>query len=420
MSNLQGKTIVLGVSGGIAVYKAAALTSKLAQLGVKVRVIMTESAAKFVAPLTFQTLSRHPVFIDTFEEKDASVVSHIDLADSADLVVIAPATANVIAKLALGLGDDMLSTTLLATMAPIMVAPAMNVHMYGNAAVQLNMQTLRSRGVHFIEPGEGQLACGYVGKGRLAEPEEIVQEITRYFAQKKEWHGKRVLVTAGGTVERIDPVRYITNDSSGKMGYAIAEEAARLGANVTLISGPTALLVPQGVELVPVISTQDMFDAAMSELERADVVFKAAAVADYRPAVRAERKLKKKTETLTLELVKNPDILEEIGSRKTKQFVVGFAAETDRLDEYAMDKLKRKNCDLLVANDISQEGAGFGNDTNIVRVYGSDGLIESLPLQSKKEVARRLLAIVAERLPAVLAGRASEKGITNVKPIGTP
>jgi phosphopantothenoylcysteine decarboxylase/phosphopantothenate--cysteine ligase len=400
MSNLQGKTIVLGISGGIAAYKAADLTSKLTQAGAKVRVIMTESAVKFVAPLTFQTLSRHHVFVDTFEEKDASVVSHIDLADSADLFVIAPATANVIAKLALGMGDDMLSTTLLATMAPILIAPAMNVHMYGNPAVQQNMQTLRSRGIQFIEPGVGQLACGYVGKGRLAEPLEIVAEIEGHFANGQPWRGRRVLVTAGGTVERIDPVRYITNDSSGKMGYLLAEEASRLGAQVTLVSAPTALPAPEGIELVRVQSAQDMLEAVLSRLEQTDVIFKAAAVADYRPALKAEQKIKKSAETLTLELVKNQDILKEIGARKQTQFVVGFAAETEKLDEYALDKLKRKNCDLLVANDVSQEGAGFGTDTNIVKIFDSGGLVESLPMMSKTEVARKLLKLVAERLPA--------------------
>jgi phosphopantothenoylcysteine decarboxylase/phosphopantothenate--cysteine ligase len=429
MSMLQGKTIVLGVCGGIAAYKAAALTSKLAQAGAKVRVIMTQSAAKFVAPLTFQTLSRHHVFVDTFDEKDPSVVSHIDLADSADLFVIAPATANVIAKLALGMGDDMLTTTLLATMAPILIAPAMNVHMYGNPAVQQNMQTLRSRGIRFIEPGEGQLACGYVGKGRLAEPEEIVEEIKQYFTQSEEWKGRRVLVTAGATLERIDPVRYITNDSSGKMGYAIAEEALRLGAKVTLVSGPTSIPAPEGVEMVSILSTQDMLEAVMSRLDCSDVIFKAAAVADYRPVAQASQKIKKNADTFTLELVKNPDILGEIGVRKTVQFVVGFAAETDRLDEYAMDKLKRKNCDLLVANDVSQEGAGFGTDTNIVRVFGPNGLIEALPIQSKKEVARRLLKLVAERLPTVkgaISGTdsppsgddASVEGFAKAKPVG--
>jgi phosphopantothenoylcysteine decarboxylase/phosphopantothenate--cysteine ligase len=402
MGVLQGKTIVLGVCGGIAAYKAAALTSKLTQAGAVVRVIMTRSAVQFVAPLTFQTLSRHHVFVDTFDEKDPAVVSHINLADSADLVLIAPATANMIGKLALGLGDDMLSTTLLATMAPIWVAPAMNVHMYANPAVQTNMETLLRRGVRFIEPGEGQLACGYVGKGRLAEPEEIFAAVERHFqGEPGRLAGKRVLVTAGGTVERLDPVRYLTNDSSGKMGYAIAEEAVRMGAKVTLVSGPSALSVPEGVQLVPVQSALDMREAVLSRLGESQLIIKAAAVADYRPAVVAEQKIKKKADSLTLELIKNPDILQEIGTLKTnKQFVIGFAAETEALDEHAMDKLKRKNCDLIVGNDVSQEGAGFGGDTNVVRFYDQNGLVQALPIQSKWDVARKLLELAAERMAA--------------------
>ncbi|CAN7513163.1 bifunctional phosphopantothenoylcysteine decarboxylase/phosphopantothenate--cysteine ligase CoaBC [Paenibacillus sp. LjRoot56] len=405
MGVLQGKTIVLGVCGGIAAYKAAALTSKLTQAGAVVRVIMTRSAVQFVAPLTFQTLSRHHVFVDTFDEKDPAVVSHINLADSADLVLIAPATANTIGKLALGLGDDMLSTTLLATMAPIWVAPAMNVHMYANPAVQTNMEALLRRGVRFIEPGEGQLACGYVGKGRLAEPEEIFAAVERHFqGEPGRLAGKRVLVTAGGTVERLDPVRYLTNDSSGKMGYAIAEEAVRMGAKVTLVSGPSALAVPEGVQLVPVQSALDMREAVLSRLGESQLIIKAAAVADYRPAVVAEQKIKKKADSLTLELIKNPDILQEIGTLKTKkQFVIGFAAETEALDEHAMDKLKRKNCDLIVGNDVSQEGAGFGGDTNVVRFYDQNGLVQALPIQSKWDVARKLLELAAERM-AVAAG----------------
>jgi phosphopantothenoylcysteine decarboxylase/phosphopantothenate--cysteine ligase len=402
MGVLQGKTIVLGVCGGIAAYKAAALTSKLTQAGAVVRVIMTRSAVQFVAPLTFQTLSRHHVFVDTFDEKDPAVVSHINLADSADLVLIAPATASMIGKLALGLGDDMLSTTLLATMAPIWVAPAMNVHMYANPAVQTNMETLLRRGVRFIEPGEGQLACGYVGKGRLAEPEEIFAAVERHFqGEPGRLAGKRVLVTAGGTVERLDPVRYLTNDSSGKMGYAIAEEAVRMGAKVTLVSGPSALSVPEGVQLVPVQSALDMREAVLSRLAESQLIIKAAAVADYRPAVVAEQKIKKKADSLTLELIKNPDILQEIGTLKTnKQFVIGFAAETEALEEHAMDKLKRKNCDLIVGNDVSQEGAGFGGDTNVVRFYDQNGLVQALPIQSKWDVARKLLELAAERMAA--------------------
>ncbi|MCS7459453.1 bifunctional phosphopantothenoylcysteine decarboxylase/phosphopantothenate--cysteine ligase CoaBC [Paenibacillus doosanensis] len=395
---LNGKTIVLGVSGGIAAYKAAALCSKLKQAGAEVRVIMTESATKFIAPLTFQTLSRHDVIVDTFDEKDASVVSHIDLADRADLVVVAPATANMIAKMAHGLADDMLSTMLLATTAPVLVAPAMNVHMYTHPAVQANMQTLAERGVLFVEPGTGQLACGYVGKGRLEEPERIAEAIERFFGEKELLQGKKVLVTAGGTVERIDPVRYLTNDSSGKMGFAIAEAARLMGADVTLVVGKASVQMPEGVRTVRVESAQDMLEAVVGRLPEMDIVIKAAAVADYRPAEQAEQKIKKKDAEMTLKLVKNSDILQTIGSLKTKQFIVGFAAETQSIDEHAMDKLKRKNCDLLVANDVTQEGAGFGHDTNVVRIYDRSGLVEALPVMSKREVARHLLLTVADRI----------------------
>ncbi|MDO3677650.1 bifunctional phosphopantothenoylcysteine decarboxylase/phosphopantothenate--cysteine ligase CoaBC [Paenibacillus ehimensis] len=396
---LNGKTVLLGVSGGIAAYKAAAVCSKLAQAGADVRVIMTESATKFVAPLTFQTLSRHDVIVDTFDEKDASVVSHIDLADRADLVVIAPATANVIGKIALGLADDMLSTTLLATTAPILVAPAMNVHMYAHPAVQANMLKLAERGVRFIEPGTGQLACGYVGKGRLAEPEEIVAAVERFFQEKRLLEGKHVLVTAGATVERIDPVRYLTNDSSGKMGYAIAEEAQRMGANVTLVTGKASIAAPAGVTVVKVESALEMMEAVLSRLPEQDVIIKAAAVADYRPAEQAEHKIKKNEDEMTMRLVKNPDIAQAVGERKKpSQLLVGFAAETQHLETFAQEKLKKKRCDLLVANDVTMEGAGFGTDTNVVRIYDSGGLVEALPLMSKGQVAARLLALVADRL----------------------
>lgn len=396
---LNGKTVLLGVSGGIAAYKAAAVCSKLAQAGADVRVIMTESATKFVAPLTFQTLSRHDVIVDTFDEKDASVVSHIDLADRADVVVIAPATANVIGKIVLGLADDMLSTTLLATMAPILVAPAMNVHMYTHPAVQANMQKLAERGVRFIEPGTGQLACGYVGKGRLAEPEEIVAAVERFFQEKRLLEGRRVLVTAGATVERIDPVRYLTNDSSGKMGYAIAEEAQRMGANVTLVTGKASIAAPAGVTVVKVESALEMMEAVLSRLPEQDVIIKAAAVADYRPAEQAEHKIKKNEDEMTMRLVKNPDIAQAVGERKKpSQLLVGFAAETQHLETFAQEKLKKKRCDLLVANDVTMEGAGFGTDTNVVRIYDSGGLVEALPLMSKGQVAARLLALVADRL----------------------
>jgi phosphopantothenoylcysteine decarboxylase / phosphopantothenate---cysteine ligase len=397
---LKGKTVILGVCGGIAAYKAAALCSKLVQAGAKVRVVMTESAAKLVQPLTFQALSKYHVVVDAFEENDPSVITHVDMADNADLVIVAPATANMLAKLAYGLADDMLSTTMLVVQAPILLAPAMNVHMYDHPTVQANMKTLAERGVHFVEPGFGQLACGYVGKGRMAEPEEILEAAKQLFEveQDKPLSGKKVLVTAGGTVERIDPVRYLTNDSSGKMGFAVAEAARDMGAEVTVVAARTSTHIPAGISVVKVQSALEMLDAVMARLEESDVVVKAAAVADYRPAEPAGQKIKKSGETLTLELVKNPDILLEIGKQKTKQYVVGFAAETENLEAYALDKLERKNCDLLVANDVSADGAGFGTDTNIITIFERGGQIHTLPLTSKREAADRLMRLVADRI----------------------
>jgi phosphopantothenoylcysteine decarboxylase/phosphopantothenate--cysteine ligase len=400
----KDKTVLLGISGGIAAFKAASLCSKLVQAGAEVRVIMTESAAQFITPLTLQTLSRHPVHIDTFDERNPAVVSHIDLADRADVVIVAPATANIIAKLAWGLADDMLSTTLLATTAQVLIAPAMNVHMFEHPAVIHNISLLASRGVRFIEPGTGQLACGYVGKGRLAEPEEIMEAAKILLAGNQSLKGKRVLVTAGGTVERIDPVRYLTNDSSGKMGFAIAEAARNRGAEVTVIAARTFVEPPSGVTLIRVESASEMYDAVMKELDKADIVVKSAAVADYRPVRRMDRKLKKSGDSLMLELEKTTDILQEAGNRKTGQFLVGFAAETGDLAHFAMDKLQRKKCDLIVANDVAEEGAGFHHDTNIVRVFGPEGLAASWPILSKREVAERLLDLITER---ILTGKSS-------------
>ncbi|UVI27838.1 bifunctional phosphopantothenoylcysteine decarboxylase/phosphopantothenate--cysteine ligase CoaBC [Paenibacillus spongiae] len=395
---LKGKRILLGISGGIAAYKAAALCSKLVQAGAAVKVIMTESATKFITPLTLQTLSRHPVYLDTFDEFEPAVVSHIDLADHADLVIIAPATANIIAKMATGLADDMLSTTLLATTAPILVAPAMNVHMYAHPAVDQNMALLAERGVRFVEPGTGQLACGYVGKGRLAEPEDIVKAAEQWFAQSQSLAGKRVLVTAGGTVERLDPVRYLTNDSSGLMGFAIAEAAMNRGADVTLIAAKTTAQPAAGLHVVRVESAEQMLQAVLAKYAETDIVIKSAAVADYRPVSVAASKIKKTGDTLVLELERTTDILKTLGEQKQSQFLVGFAAETDNVMAYAMDKLQRKNCDLVVANDITREGAGFNVDTNIVDIYGPEGLVASLPQLTKREVADRLLSLIAERM----------------------
>lgn len=400
MTTLTGKNIILGITGGIAAYKGAALCSKLVQAGADVHVIMTESAAKFITPLTLQTLSRNPVHMDTFDERNPSVVTHIHLADHADLVVIAPATANAIAKLANGHADDMLSTTLLAATCPIIIAPAMNVHMYEHPAVVENMERLAKRGAMFVEPGTGQLACGYVAKGRLAEPEDIVASIENWFAGSGKLKGKRVLVTAGGTMERLDPVRFLTNDSSGKMGFAIAEAAQRMGADVTLVAGRTTEQPPAGVRVIRVASAADMLEAVTNAFDQTDIVVKSAAVADYRPVTVHDQKLKKTGERLVLELERTTDILATLGACKKHQFLVGFAAETEQLEHYAMDKLKRKNCDLVVANDVSQEGVGFNGDTNAVEVFGPEGLVESLPLMSKRAAASRLMELIADRLAA--------------------
>ncbi|QFT88816.1 Coenzyme A biosynthesis bifunctional protein CoaBC [Bacillus sp. THAF10] len=395
---LKNKKILLCVTGGIAVYKAVALTSKLVQQGAEVKVIMTESACKFVTPLSFQALSRNEVFTDTFAEKDPSVISHIDLADWADLNLVAPATANTIGKLANGIADDMVTTTLLATTAPVWIAPAMNVHMYDHPAVKDNMTRLASFGYHFIEPGEGFLACGYVGKGRLEEPESIVVALENYFQEKKPLSGKNVLVTAGPTVEKVDPVRFFSNHSSGKMGYAIAEKAASLGAKVTLVSGPTNLCDPVNVSTYRVESAQEMYEKVLSLYEEADIVIKSAAVADYRPKFVYDRKVKKQTEDLVIEMERTMDILKTLGEKKKHQFLVGFAAETNNVEEYAQGKLQKKNLDLVVANNITQTGAGFGTDTNIVTLFHKDGTAQSLPLMSKNDVAARLLDEISKKL----------------------
>lgn len=388
---LNGKRILLCVTGGIAVYKAAALTSKLTQAGAEVKVMMSESAVKFVAPLTFQALSRHDVYIDTFDEKDSRVIAHIDLADWADLILVAPATANVIGKLANGIADNMITTTLLAATAPVWIAPAMNVHMYDHPAVQKNIKLLYDYGCRFIEPGEGYLACGYVGKGRLEEPEMIVSNIEGFFRNSGSLAGKKVVVTAGPTREKIDPVRYITNHSSGKMGYAIAEEALKAGALVTLISGPSSLAKPAGAAVIDVESAEEMYQAVDGVFDGADIVIKTAAVSDYRPKVVHESKVKKQDGDQVLELERTKDILLDLGRRKKQQILIGFAAETDHVEEYARKKLAKKNADMIVANNVKSEGAGFGTDTNIITIYKRDGGAIALPLMSKHEAAARIL-----------------------------
>lgn len=396
MQSLAGKRIVLGVSGGIAAYKAAALTSKLTQAGAIVNVVLTHNALQFVQPATFQALSHQPVYTDTFQEPDPHVISHIELADKADLVLVAPATANIIGKMANGIADEMLTTVLLATKAPVMVAPAMNVNMYDHPAVRANMERLAEYGYRFVEPGVGLLACGWIGKGRLAEPEEIVEAVAAFFASSRpqDLQGKRVLVTAGPTREKIDPVRYITNHASGKMGYAIAEAARDRGAQVVLVSGPTNLPRPAGVQFVAVESVQEMFDAVMEHLPDSDIVVKSAAVSDYRPKTVQEHKMKKGDGPLVLELDKAPDILRTIGERKTKQFVVGFAAETQDVLQHAQAKLERKNLDMIVANNVLTEGAGMGSDTNVVTLLTRASEQADLEKLSKRDVADKLFDAV--------------------------
>lgn len=390
--------ILLCVSGGIAVYKAAALTSKLVQANFNVKVIMTKSATEFVTPLTFQALSRNPVYTDTFDEKDASKIAHIDLADWADLVVVAPATANIIGKLANGIVDDMVTTTILATKAPVWIAPAMNVNMYDNSAVKRNIDVLYKDGYRFVEPSEGYLACGYIGKGRLEEPEKITSLIEDYFSfNSAPLKGLNLLVTAGPTREKLDPVRFFSNLSSGKMGFAIAEQAAKLGATVTLVKGPTHLTPPTNVKVISVESAQDMYEKVMEHYPEQNVVIKSAAVADYRPAVTYNEKMKKQEGTLSVEFERTIDILKTLGTMKGDKVLIGFAAETGNVEEYAKKKLHSKNLDLVVANNVTEEGAGFQTDTNIVTFYRKDETMEQLPLMAKKEVALHLLQEV-ERL----------------------
>ncbi|MCC3357525.1 bifunctional phosphopantothenoylcysteine decarboxylase/phosphopantothenate--cysteine ligase CoaBC [Bacillus sp. REN16] len=395
---MKGKKILLCVSGGIAVYKAVALTSKLTQAGAEVKVIMSESAMKFVTPLTFQALSRNDVYFDTFDEKNPAVIAHIDLADWADLVVVAPATANTIGKLANGIADNMITSTLLATTAPVWIAPAMNVHMYDHPAVKRNIDMLAGDGYQFIEPSEGYLACGYVGKGRLEEPEKIVELIAAHLMERPLLQGKKILITAGPTREKLDPVRFFTNRSTGKMGYAIAEAANKMGAEVTLVSGPTNLPAPPNVRVISVESAEDMFIQVMTFYKQSDIVIKSAAVADYRPKQVYDGKMKKKSGELVLEFERTTDILKTLGEQKDHQFLVGFAAETDNIDEYAKRKLTSKNLDMIVANNVTTQGAGFGTDTNLVTIYKKDGTQLELPMMTKLDVGKALLREVKKMM----------------------
>lgn len=393
---LKDKKIILGICGGIAAYKSVELLRLLTKSGADVHVIMTRAAREFVAPLTFQTLSANPVHTDLFNLISEQEIGHISLADRADLFVISPATANIIGKVAGGIADDMLTTTIMATKAPVLFAPAMNVNMYTNPLYQENEQKLRRLGYLFEAPVSGSLACGWEGEGKLASPEAIFESVVSALTVK-DLSGLTVMVTAGPTREEIDPVRYISNHSSGKMGYAIASEARRRGAKVLLISGPTALTAPCGISVVRVTSAVEMQNEVMAHVAECDVVIKAAAVADYRPQARSGTKIKKKSDSATLELVKNPDILAGLGSMKTRPFLVGFAAETDALVENAAKKLHEKNLDMIVANDVSQADAGFNVDTNRARLLFRDGTISEQGLMSKGQLAGVILDQVAAR-----------------------
>lgn len=390
------KTVVVGVTGGIAVYKIAELVSRLTKEGIDVHVIMTANATKFVTPLTFRTLSGNPVLTDTFEENSSWRVQHIGVAEAADLLVISPATANIIAKMAHGLADDLLSTVVLATKAPVLVVPAMNTYMFNNRVVQDNIVRLREYGIYVIEPAEGELACGVTGKGRLPEVEVIYEKIMDLLYPRQDFQGKNILITSGPTREDIDPVRFITNHSTGKMGQALAREAVKRGGKVILVSGPTNLPPPHGVHLVSVRSAMEMYARVREYYPQCDVVIGAAAVADYRPKTFSEQKVKKNEGDLVIELARNPDILAELGRDKGERILVGFAAETEDIIDNAKTKMEKKNLDLLVANDVTLEGAGFGSDTNIVTIMFRDGKVLSVPRISKEELARVILDKIAE------------------------
>jgi phosphopantothenoylcysteine decarboxylase/phosphopantothenate--cysteine ligase len=393
---LTGKQVVLGVTGGIAAYKACEIVREMRKEGAEVRVVMTASATRFITPLTLQTLSANPVVTDMFDLISESEIGHISLAQRADLLLVAPATANIIGKIRNGIADDMLSTVVMATCAPVLIAPAMNSQMYASAAVRENVETLRARGFSFVDPGEGELACGTVGPGRLADPPRIV-EMARVLLSPKPLAGKRVVVSAGPTAEAVDPVRYVSNRSSGKMGYAMARAAHRLGATVTLVSGPVPMPDPYFVETVRVESAAQMRDAVAAAAERADVVVMSAAVADFRPSDPSTTKIKKESFGGTISLVPTVDILAELGERKGGRVLIGFAAETDALENNARGKLARKRLDAIVANDVSRSDIGFGADRNEVRIFLADGGTVDIPIAPKDDVASAIFTTLCER-----------------------
>lgn len=395
---MKNKNILLGVSGGIAAYKACALTSKLTQAGANVRVMMTQNAQEFVSPLTFQALSRNPVYIDTFDEKNPQKIAHIDVADWAEIAIIAPATANIIGKLANGIADDMLTTTLLATQADVYIAPAMNVHMYAHPAVIKNMKQLEEWDYHFIEPGSGLLACGYVGKGRLEEPESIIETVKNHqdsIIMNGVFRGKKVLISAGPTREKIDPVRFFTNRSTGKMGFALAEAAAELGADVTLVTGPVGLEISSpNISRIDIDTADEMYQVMHDHFSESDIVIKSAAVADYRPKHIFSEKMKKQSGEWHIEMERTKDILQSLGEEKKHQFLVGFAAETSNPLDYGLKKLEKKNLDAIVINNVSTHGAGFGSDTNIATYVNKSLQPEELLLSTKKDMALQVFKLI--------------------------
>ena len=406
---LAGRRIVLGVTGGIAAYKAVEVASRLKKAGADVRVIMTRAATSFVTPLTFREITGQAV-TETMWGEPHHHVEHIALAEFAELVLVAPATANFVAKAAAGMADDMLTTCVLATRAPLLIAPAMNTGMWKNPVTQENVARLTARGTTVIPPAVGKLACGTTGTGRLPEPAEIVRIVEEHFARAQSLVGRRILVTAAGTEEALDPVRFLGNRSTGRMGFEVAAEAARRGAEVILVAGPTPLSTPADVRRVDVRSARDMYAAVRAEYDTVDAVIKAAAVADYRPAETAEHKIKKSDGELTLTLVRNPDILYELGQKKQHQILVGFAAETQNVAEYARGKLAKKNLDFIVANNVAEKDAGFGVPTNHVQIFYADGRAEDHPLMPKAELAGVILDRLEDVLksslkPAPLAGK---------------
>ena len=393
---LKGKHVLLGVTGGIASYKIATLASLLVKAQADVHVIMTENAVNFINPITFETLTGHKCITDTFDRNFEFKVEHIALAQLADVVMVAPATANVMAKLAHGLADDMLTTTVLASRAPKIIAPAMNTAMYENPVTQDNLKLLEKYGMEVITPANGWLACGDVGAGKMPEPEDLFEYILKCIACKKDLRGKKVLVTAGPTQEAIDPVRYIGNYSSGKMGYAIAENAMLRGAEVTLVTGRTSIKKPDFVKIIDVLSAQDMFEAVDENFDQQDIVIMSAAVADYRPKTVATEKIKKKDGEESIQLERTTDILGTMSKRKKNQFVCGFSMETENMLENSKAKLEKKNLDMICANNLKVKGAGFGTDTNVVTLITKDNVVE-LPLESKAEVAAQILDTIVKK-----------------------